>query len=86
MGYKLPLVKKIRICGVKGIRERLEILSCFFKIYVSSKLLLERSASYNLEVYILRKNKLESLITASAFLTTYPFFKTRGDHYLQQVK
>ncbi|MHB7997220.1 hypothetical protein CF060_06670 [Clostridium botulinum] len=80
------MVKKIRICGVKGIRERLEILSCFFKIYVSSKLLLERSASYNLEVYILRKNKLESLITASAFLTTYPFFKTRGDHYLQQVK
>ncbi len=64
---------KIWICGVKGIRARLEILICFYKIYVCFKLLFERSASYNLKSYILRKNKLESLITASAFLATYPF-------------
>ncbi|AVP60097.1 hypothetical protein C7M79_05045 [Clostridium botulinum] len=56
---------KIGICGVKGIRTRLEILSCFCKIYICSKLLFERSASYNLEPYILRKNKLESLIEVS---------------------
>ncbi|OSB06223.1 hypothetical protein, partial [Clostridium botulinum] len=34
-----------------------EILSCFCKIYVNFKSLFERSASYGLKSYILRKNK-----------------------------
>ncbi|MCS4521237.1 hypothetical protein JTS97_01830 [Clostridium botulinum] len=46
---------KIRICGVKGIKARLEILIYFCKIYVYSELLSEHSASYNFESYILRK-------------------------------
>ena len=56
--FYLPLVWKMGICGIKGIKARLEIPICFCKIYVCFKLLFEPSASYDLEPYILRKNKL----------------------------
>ncbi|NFP91084.1 hypothetical protein FDG48_06300 [Clostridium sporogenes] len=69
------MVKKMGICGVKGIGKSLEILSCFFKIYVCSKLLSERSLSYDLEPYILRKNRLESLIEVSCQSRHLSFFK-----------
>ncbi len=49
--------------------------SYLFLENIYSKLLSERSASYNLESYILRKNKLEALIEVSCLLTIYPFFK-----------